>query len=544
MQGTPHHSVCSLSVSTTRGTSTDSRISLLATDQPLARRENEFYEAVERSCPGLLAFVPQYLGVLNVTYRRTNQPRSPAGSPSASSARRVFRGKAGDLDVTEDEEIPEVVLEKNRHIIPESMVWDVVRGLRKSRKSRRGKVDGISTDPETGDTSGVGDTAGVLSSPDFAPSSFSISGSVTGEKNYLKPVPNFFPLSSTSPESPVATSTLLNEIEPRQNESIAHRFALSRSSSAPSMNLGPLVPPQTATLSGWRGITGVGSTMVNTKLCEQVLREVFSSPKLREGKRAWKNGGRKKHLSRSTASLGTGGGSDSQDASEAPENGLSPARPALRVTQSLTTPCMRDLIEGQVDDAALDEEEDNTPKQSMTDRSEARTRQESIGDDGMFMMDDMTNDTTELSRSLSYPNELDQPIAPVLSALEMDPSARLEAPVVIATPPTPSGTDRQRLENMIDFDYASPALLLPDAAPSRQEQFILMEDLTGNLKSPCVLDLKMGTRQYGITATPEKKKSQTKKCSKTTSHELGVRVCGMQVRSSLPYAPLFDFTKR
>jgi hypothetical protein len=62
-------------------------------------------------------------------------------------------------------------------------------------------------------------------------------------------------------------------------------------------------------------------------------------------------------------------------------------------------------------------------------------------------------------------------------------------------------------------------------------EYILLENITAKFHHPCILDLKMGKRQYADIDSDKKRLSKIQKCESSTSSKLGVRLCGMQVKT-------------
>lgn len=279
------------------------RFSQKAVCKPLASRENQFYEAVERDHPELLDFIPQYLGVLNVTYRQAKteesaltpsvskmqaspstlapkQSKSSASSaaPSPSRGRRcIFKGQE-----KEEEEVPEVALDLNRHLIPEWMLR--CGAFSDGSRSRRGSTQSIRSvlsndeDPQAF----ARKSHGRSFSNRFSTNCSSPEIGAAHIANYSNPASPLTALPVPScMVSPPRSMTNIPEpylpVRPSNRRSISFEPPHKDSSSLGTSLERPALPPSA---SSSNCIYGRGSTTVNRRLQEQVLREVFSSPML------------------------------------------------------------------------------------------------------------------------------------------------------------------------------------------------------------------------------------------------------------------------
>lgn len=332
----------------------------------LVNRENNWYETIEKEHKELLQFMPRYIGVLNVrqhfhTKEDLLQELDHNEEACANGRNSKYASPLGSMKMEgiaeESSALPEVVLDDNKHIIPNSLIYQY-------SNSRSG-----------------------CNSPSSAPS---------------------------------------------------NSFLISRS-------------PEDSDVAKAYGTFGSGSTTINTKLQELVVKEAFMKRKSTDG-----------HRSPRLARVRTGSSSSLKDRKFS-RSSSSSSNKMSKVFGSDAYPRRGSLKRG-----------------SMSTGDNVTLRQHSLDfdDDAIFKLDD------------------EQQAAKTTDA---------------------------------EQEFTHESVSVEDDARTIVSKFILLEDLTRKLKCPCVLDLKMGTRQYGVDAKRSKQLSQRKKCNKTTSRKLGVRICGLKI---------------
>lgn len=299
-----------------------------------------------------------------------------------------------------------------------------------------------------------------------------------------------------------------------------------------------------------RHVVSWGATTVNTKLQEQVLREVFAPPAIHHHRRHPRghtplhrirrgdSRRTKSHMSGepSGRQCGTTNGDRADSLNYLPAavedgEGTSLARSASAA------------MDGDLD--MLEKVETVDPQTKAGPKSSTRLPRRRHSGSGLMRRRSLSNG--ERGELLFFDDGCQEDKDDEIFPMESDKPK--PAPIATSTPAQNEESGATKMitvgeKSVGPMHHGVPVTLqtvdnqtvrLPinpkEAQTTRDERvqfFLLLEDLTAGMNKPCVLDLKMGTRQYGVEANEKKKKSQRRKCQTTTSQQLGVRLCGMQ----------------